>query len=609
MSDADFDRLWDRLREIDPANPIFQEIGADAGQAFSKRRHIIFMHSQSKVQGNEEFLQWAEDHSYSEYLVEDKLDGMSLELQYHEGLLRHAVSRGDGHIGDDLTHNVLRDDLLRDSLLQGAPLQLTEVFSGAVRGEVIMKKSIHLSKYSDKANCRNTVNGIMKRKDGKGVEDAELICYDLRHSSDSADAQLFSREDEKLSWLQAQGFQPVRYRICANPEEVLSYHAAIQEKRGGLDYEIDGLIVKPMLSDFQDSQRPRPERQVAFKFQPEEMETTLRDLKWMRSGHVYSPVGIVDKVQIAGTTVQRAMLVNMDEIERLGLRLQARVIMSKRGDIIPKIERVVSIPEDAQALPAPPAHCDSCGAAIEITATRVSCPNEGCPLRQRHRIDKWILVLGIRGFGRGIVSQLFDCGKLRCISDLYRLKREDILALPRFGEKLADKLLASLATRKNITLEQLIAGFDMTGIGELTAQQLIRAQFITLEQLRKAPVEELAAVDGIGEITAQALHAGLEEHREEMDFILSELNLSTPTMTAGKLHGKTFCFTGSLSSMGRKEAAELVKNAGGRVLAQVGKNLDYLVSKDAAPGGKKMLKAGELGITIVSEEEFLAMLS
>ncbi|MCI1209560.1 MAG: NAD-dependent DNA ligase LigA [Treponema sp.] len=609
ISDAAFDKLWDELKLLDPDNVLFRRIGSDSGN-FSKIRHIMPMGSQEKAADPEQFLDWVKKHTYAEYLVEYKLDGASLELQYRHGRLYRAVTRGDGIIGDDITANAKK--------MQGVRLQLTQTgrpvdFTGGVRGEVIMTHKIHDSFFSDKANCRNAANGLMKRKDGTGSENLTLITYDALAA---AGPQPFSDEEEKIHWLAACGFITVPLKICRTAEDVIAYRAQVMELRTDLDYDIDGLVVKERAINMEDARRARPDRQIAFKFSLEEAVSVIRSIEWSESGATYTPVAVFDPVELAGTTVKRASLANPDTIRSLGVGIGSRVVVVKRGEIIPKIESVVPDGGSAVIPPACPSVCTSCGTSLVDEGTRLYCPNRDCPKRILHQLFKWISVTDIRDLGDTLVRNLFKSGKLRSIADIYRLDLETLRpfflneqSLASEKESLgAQKVLRSIQAHRKISLPVFIAGFDIEGIGETTAEKLVAAGYDTLEKMLAAHEEEFAAVYGFAEIMARTAVKGLHENAAEMKALLESGIIELEEHPSdGALTGKLFCFTGELVSVKRTAAEKMVKDAGGGVKSTVTKDLSYLVTNDTASGSSKNRKAAELGIPVISEEQFLQL--
>jgi DNA ligase (NAD+) len=614
VSDAEFDRLWDELKALDPDNSLLKKIGADNTDGFPKARHLIPMGSQDKAANPGDFRGWAAKVQCPSYMVQYKLDGASLELQYKNGVLEQAVTRGDGTIGDNITPNALR--------MKGVVPRLDIPFSGGIRGEVVMTRDIWRKKYRDKANCRNAANGLMRRKDGAGCEDLSLITYDAAAADDS----YFTSELEKIAWLKDRGFTVTACREFSTAEEVIAYREEVSKDRAKLPYDIDGLVVKDMATDMADLRRARPEKQIAFKFELEEAVTVLRAVQWSESGATYTPIGIVDPVRLAGTTVQRANLNNPDMIRAMGLKLGSVVAVVKRGEIIPKIESLAA-PEQAARLLEKlrstaegeiveqdiefPGKCGSCGAALEDGGTRLFCPNPDCPKRLHHRLEKWISVLDIRELGEKLLRQLFDSGRVRHIGDLYTLSAEELADYERMGELSAAKVLRHIRSRRQLSLAAFIAGFDFEGVAELIMERVVQAGFDTMEKLRRATVEELAAVYGLGEITARTIHDGLVETAGEIDRVLAAGIISIAPPAAAEtqpLRGKSFCFTGELAAMKRGQAEEKVKALGGSAKSSVVKDLSYLVTNDPESGSAKNAKARSLGIPIINEEQFLALL-
>ena len=602
ISDEEFDALWDELASIDPANPIIASIGADRSDRWPKYRHRMIMGSLSKASDPESFLAWAAKVRYPLYLVQYKLDGASIELQYDEGGFARAVTRGDGVIGDDITPNAVR--------MNGVPNRLPEPFTGSVRGEVLMSKRVHASKYSDKANCRNAANCLMKRKDGQGVEDLDIVCYDAVGRLPTGEA--FSTEREKIAWLKRMGFNVVPTIECKSPEEIIVYRAKIMELRPTLEYDIDGLVVKGDRIDFEDMNKMRPELQIAFKFSPEEAVTTLIAVEWSESGTTVTPIGIVEPVRLAGTTVQRANLANPGIIRSMDLRIGSKVVITKRGEIIPKIESLVENPKDAIPIPIP-SHCSLCGAGLIDEDTRLYCPNAECPGKAYHRLEKWLSVIDIKDIGSTLLKRLFEAKRVVRIPDLYTLTMNDLISFERIGRKSAQKILRNIRERNEVSLSQFIAGFDIEGIGLLMAEKLIEAGHDTLDKILAASPADFEKIAGFAEISAKTLYEGLRLVEEDMrklvdsGYVRIRPPLPKTQRTANPVSGNSFCFTGELRSMKRSEAEKLVREKGGIIKSSVTKDLDYLVTNDPSSGSEKNRKAKELSIKIIDEEQFLEM--
>jgi DNA ligase (NAD+) len=505
--------------------------------------------------------------------------------------------------------------------MAGVVPELNIPFSGGVRGEVVMTREVWREKYQDKANCRNAANGLMRRKDGLGCEDLTLIAYD---ASAAGNDGFFQNEMEKIAWLKDRGFLAAETREFETADEVIDYRVQVAETRKFLSTDIDGLVVKDKTTDMADLRRARPERQIAFKFDLEVAVSVLRDVEWSESGATYTPIGVVDPVRLAGTTVQRANLNNPGMIRAMGLKIGSPVLVVKRGEIIPKIEGLASAePGDGTAAPPEaegpelrdiefPRKCGTCGADLEDGGTRLFCPNADCPKRLLHRVEKWVSVLDIRELGEKLIRQLFDRGRVRHIPDLYTLTAEELAEYDRMGELSAAKVTRHIMTPRRLSLAAFAAGFDLEGVGETIMEKVAASGFNTLEKLRSASVEDLANVYGLGEITARTIVSGLAETVAEMDGVLAGGIIAIappPEETAQPLRGYSFCFTGELASLKRSEAEERIRALGGAAKSSVVKDLSFLVTNDPESGSGKNAKARRLGVPILSEEDFLALLA
>jgi DNA ligase (NAD+) len=598
ISDEEFDQLWDELKALDPNNEVFTKIGVDFDTAFNKVRHVIPMNSQAKVTNSEEFNKWAQKMGYDLFITQFKLDGISVELQYFGGKFKYGVTRGDGLIGDDISNNALK-------MINFIP-EVNSEFTGAVRGEIVLTKDIFLTKYIDAKNARNMASGITKRKDGKGSEDLTIIVYDAISKNP---AFKFDNELEKLDWLEKFQFNVVDTHKFKTIREVINYRDEVMtSNREQLNIDIDGLVIKGIEIDLEDMMRARPNKQIAFKFDPEEVESTLIGVEWSESGANYTPVALIEPVSIAGTTVQRASLANPNLIAELNLKIGSKVIVSKRGDIIPKIERVVHTPLEAKTIQFP-STCNACNTPLVDEGTRLYCPNKNCSKRAYHRLLRWIKKLEVKNFGELILKQLFDSGKAKKIADLYRLEVSDLSRLDRVGERSAQKALDNLLAVKEIPLSKFVGGFDLENIGETLVEKVVSAGYDTLEKIRNATVHDLKRVELFADITANQFYNEFHALYSEMEQMLAtnKITIRRRKMGSNKLAGLTICFTGKLETMTRKEANDLVSEHGGTPKDGVVKNLSYLVT-NSDEKTSKYVKAQDQGSKIISEDKFLEMI-
>lgn len=608
ISDAEFDKLWDELKSLDPNNPILHKVGADSGN-FAKVQHVMPMGSQEKAANPEEFLAWANKHQYDQYLVEYKLDGASLELQYENGYLVRAVTRGDGSIGDDITANARKMRGVNAAIYKDGQLV---PFTGGIRGEVIMTHQVHKDYFSDKANCRNAANGLMKRKDGQGSEFLKLITYDALSTDGKS---YFTNEEEKIRWLMDCGFNVVKLVICKSPDRVIAYRAKVMEERKNIEYDIDGLVIKERKINLEDARRARPDHQIAFKFSLEEAVSTLRQVEWSINGGTYTPVAIFDEVELNGTRVQRASLANPDKMRQLGVRIGSHVVVVKRGEIIPKIESVVEEKDIVTSEIPFPCVCEVCGTKLIDEGSRLYCPNKECSKRVLHQLLKFQDVVDIRDLGTTLITDLFKDGRLKSISDIYSLSQEDLVPYFLNEESMeaekkslgAQKVYNSIQSHRNMKLATFVAGFDIEGIAESSAEKLVNAGFNTLEKLLAASEEQIAQVSGFAEIMAHTVVEGLAENAEEMKSLITSGTIILEAEGQGSLSGKSFCFTGELHSMKRADAEALVKKNGGSIKSSVTKDLSYLVTNDTTSGSSKNVKAAKFNIPIIDENAFLEL--
>jgi DNA ligase (NAD+) len=599
ISDAEYDLLEDQLKKLDPTNPILFQIGADSSELLEKKEHIIPMGSQDKVTNPIEFTKWAKSRSQDQYIVQFKLDGISIELQYKSGVFQCAVTRGNGIIGDDVTSNVMK--------MKGFVPKLQSRFTGGLRAEILLYHDIFDSKYSDKQNCRNAAAGIVRRKDGIGCKDLNLIFYDAISLDDDVN---FKNEMEKLKWMKNENLPTIKTKILKSTEEVIDVRENVMNNlRESLDYDIDGLVIKSNEIDLEDMRRSKPTKQVAFKFQSETTKTTVIDVKWSISGPNYTPIAIVEPVRLAGTTVSRASLANPNLVQEMGLKIGSEVLISKRGDIIPKIEEVIISPKLAKDITIPTV-CEVCDTKLINEGTRLYCPNECCPKRDYQRLQRWIWILGVKHFSEKLMlRKLFATGKVKYIADLYSLKVSDLTKFEGVKEVSARKALDNLFAVTEISLAKFIAGFNIENIGELLVKKVVDAGFDTLEKIKDASVREISGVEGFAEITAEYLLDGIEKVYPQMIDVLKTGRISIrQPLKVGKLKDLTFCFTGKLNKMTRSEAEALVLKEGGEPKNSVTKNLTYLVTNETTPTAK-YLKAKEQGTKIITEEQFLKLIT
>ncbi len=600
MSDKVFDSLWDELTELDPDNPILHKVGEDSGSIFKKAPHVLHMFSQQKCKEPSEFLDWISKHKVPKYLVQHKLDGASIELQYVDGNFVKAVTRGNGIIGDDVTQNFINNqDVPKKVVLNDKP------FNGGVRGEVLLFHTDFVTHFKDKANCRNAANGIMKRKDDEAAKFLHIIAYDAQ----STDGYMFDTETEKTVFLEYNGFRVVQTTYFDyNPEEIIKMRDRLGSSRfDQLEYDIDGLVIKCDKCDPEDVKRDRPDKQIAFKFSLDEAITTILDVEWSVSGRSRTPVAICQPVRLNGTTVRRANLCNLGLIRSMGAKIGSKVVMVKRGEIIPKIERVCETLPNARDIPIP-TRCDFCGSELHVTDTKIVCHNPVCPSTIYHRIERWCEVHKIYGLGLANIIKLYDSG-IKDIVDLYTHDNLEDLLISVLGEN-GRKIYPRIISSKKTNLAKVLQGFDMEYIGESTAKLLANGLSWDFNEFKtKLNIDNIIVLEGMSDISTINVLGSIIANMPILEKLVANLELEIPSAssTDSQLKGMNICITGELYSMPRSKMKELLESKGVKLQSGVSKTTDYLVCNSPS-GSSKYTTAVELGINIIDEHKLIELL-
>jgi len=631
ISDAEYDKLFRELQELEEKYPQFvtpdsptQRVGAPPAEEFRPVRHAIPMLSLQNCFSEEEFLEWDRrvrrllGGERPVYICEPKLDGLSVELVYENGVFTVGSTRGDGYVGEDVTRNLrtIRQIPLRLLPLDGEVPRLLEV-----RGEVYMEKEDfrRLNREREErgeppfANPRNAAAGSLRQLDPNITASRPLKAF--FYATGRVEGLEIRSQEELLTTLPKLGF-PVNplWRRCGTPEEAIQFYHQLLERRDELPYEADGVVVK--VNDF--SQREAlgevsraPRWAIAFKFPAEEATTRVLDIVVQvgRTGAL-TPVAILEPVEVSGVTVSRATLHNEDEIKRKDVRIGDWVVVRRAGEVIPEI--VKSIPERRTGKEREfrmPDRCPVCGGPVVRPPGEVihRCENLSCPARIKEAIRHFASrrAADIEGLGEKLVDQLVEKGLVKRISDLYHLKKEQLAALERMGEKSAQNLLDQLERSKGMSLARFIYALGIRYVGEHIAEVLAE-RFGSIDELARASYEELVEIPEIGPRIAQSIvdFFASEDNRrliEELKAVGIDPRAERPK-EKGPLAGKTFVFTGRLSDMTREEAKRLVESLGGKVASSVSRKVDYVVVGEDP--GSKLDRARALGIPTLSEEEF-----
>lgn len=597
VSDKVFDAWIDELKTLDPTNKAVTMIGAPVQPSeWKKAKHQIPMGSLNKVNTPNELLDWSKDKDCKSWFVAEKLDGLSIELIYENGKLVQAITRGTGGIeGEDITINVAR--------MGGVNSDLNEDFNGSLRGEIIMLKSIHKKHFADKANPRNAASGVSKRLDSVDVDKLNILFYQVLGDVD------FKTEEEQFKWLAKHKFDTPNFWVFNSALTVNVHWREYQDKyRDKLDYDIDGLVIRinDMAKQMSLGDKDlRPLGAIAFKFDNETRESTIRDIIWQvgNSGRL-TPVAVVDPVQLVGATVTRASLYNIAYIEELGLDIGAKVLVARANDVIPRIEELV---KGTGKTAKPPQWCPECGGFTKEDGENLLCYNtKHCRAQIIGRIKNWIKELNLLEWGDTLVEKLVDAKKVKTVADLYKLKVGDIANLDRLGDKTAKKCLDILWDNKEIPLEVFLGGLSIPMIGQSTIKAIMNAGCDTLEKFGQLGAAEFEMVPGVGPTKAKFLADGLKQNQKLILEIL-ENGALIKDKVFGTLTGKSICFTGAMKNK-RPVLEKMAAEAGGDVKSSVGKGLSYLVIADPNSTSSKAQAARKLGTKLISEEEFLDLI-
>lgn len=635
ITDAEYDQMYNELENLEKAHPEWitsdsptQRIGDQLLEGFTKVEHAEAMYSLGNAFNEEEvgaFIQRVQNQTEQEveFMVECKIDGLAIALTYENGTFVRGATRGDGTVGEDITTNL--------RTIRSLPLKLKDPVSVEVRGEAYMPKDVFKQLNDEReetgevpfANPRNAAAGGLRQIDPKAVSKRRLnmFLYSALYNDDfdvESQAELF----EQLQFL---GFRtnPLR-KLCKNQTEVMDFIHQLEEERHDLPYEIDGIVIK--VNDVALQQQlgytvKAPRWAIAYKFKADIAETKLNEVEWTvgRTG-VVTPTAVMDPVQLAGSTVQRASLHNVDLIEALDVRIGDTVEIHKAGDIIPEIVSVVMSqrPEDSQPLPIPTT-CPRCDAELVRLNEEVAlrCVNPLCPAQKLAKMIHFSSrnAMNITGLGDKIMEHLINQALVSDPSDLYTLEQEDFLTLPNTKEKSATKYHNAIEKSKSNSLERLLFGLGIRHVGSKAAR-LISEKFRKIEAIQKASTEDIETIDGIGPMISQAIveYFDMDESNELIQR-LQEAGVNTDYLGVvpeeidlkdNFFANQTVVLTGSMETLTRGEAKKRLENLGAKVTGSVSKNTNYLVAGEAA--GSKLTKAQELGIAIMNEETFLEKL-
>lgn len=636
LTDAEYDRLMVRLREIEaeypdsiPADSPTQRVGGRASSQFAEVKHLQPLLSLGNAFSEDELRAFDERvrgglpaGSKVEYVMEPKIDGLACSLIYENGKLVRAATRGDGVTGENVTANVRTIRTVPLALKVPEGEEMPELLD--VRGEVYMPRHEFMRLNEERAergesefaNPRNAAAGSLRQLDPQITASRSLSFFAYYLVGEGAKP----KHGDSLDELKKYGLKVNSHKVVNSIEEAIELVHDFDTKRGSLPFDTDGAVIKVndvYQQNILGATGKDPRWAIAFKYPPEQAETTLEDIDWRvgRTG-VLTPTAILTPVKLSGSVISRATLHNEDFIKSKDIRIGDRVIINKAGEIIPEVLRVVLDKRGEEVKPVEiPSKCPECGWSVERQGAEaaIRCTNPHCPALGREGLIHFVSrdAMNIEGCGPSVINQLIDAGLVRDAADLYSLKREELLQLERMGEKSADNLLAALENSKANQLDKLLFALGIRHVGAKVAR-ILALEFGSIDKLLEAEAEQLAAIRDIGGKIAESVVTWMSvpTNRDLLERLQAaglDMTFTAPeTSQENPFFGKTLVFTGTMPTLGRAEAKTMAQDVGAKVSGSVSKKTDYVIA--GAEAGSKLEKAEQLGVKVIDEAEFLRML-
>jgi DNA ligase (NAD+) len=623
MSDAEFDKLYDEFKLQYPNDPFLKTVGSQIPKAseWEKATHKIPMGSLNKVTNEDEFDKWAQSVNGKGYVASEKLDGISIDLEYEDGKLVKAITRGDGEIGEDITVNVVRMQDAKETILG---------FTGSVRGEIILKQGdfetinvIQKQRGEEPLkNLRNGASGIAKKRNGQYSEYASVIYFDITGEYDTKEDKFLAIGDLGLPTSYIGLYRTSNIKEQDIIDLISQYEDQI---RGNLPYEIDGIVIE--INDVKHfnelgEKNNRPKGAVAYKFSSLKKETKVLDVTWQlgKSGTL-TPVAELEPVEMGGVTVKRASLHNLENFKNLELSKMTEVLVSRRNDVIPYVEQVITYQRGSLPFELP-SECPVCGETPVEKGKFLECPNPVCDGAKIGDLKKWVSVTEMQSLGIGgkTLEKLYYDDFIYEPGDLYTLEADEVEYIEGFGKRSAEKIVNIIQSKKELPLSKFIGGLNIRNFSTSMVELLVENGHDTLDKLYELNLDELVSIKGIEDTTAKAFLNGINEKRGVIKALLEAgvtiiKNQGIEMSTNGNLNGKSFCFTGGVQAIDengdrykRDKLHDLVVKNGGLIMTSVRNGLDYLVQADPSSQSSKTKKAESFGVEIISDVQFLEMI-
>jgi DNA ligase (NAD+) len=622
ITDEEFDLLKDRFKKLYPTDEFLKQIGAPVRVTeWKKAQHSIPMTSLNKVNLVDEFIKWSNEIGDKNYVIMDKCDGISIAINYNNGILVKAITRGDGQIGEDITNNVVRMKNVRVNIPR---LYNHPGFTGSFRGEInlfnddfeLLNNSLRLQNEKTMSNPRNAASGIAKKYSGEHSEYLTVLYYDCTGN--------WNTEEEKLKWIESQGLKTCFWTKCSTDECIKIYNDYELSKRAKTNYDIDGLVIRAnniALQKHHGMLGENPKAQIAWKFTSMKAQTEIIDIDWSRGNNMrITPVAILNPVKLGGVMVKRASLHNMDIFNSFNLGRGDIVLVKRANDVIPQICEVIK--HNSNIKFKPPLSCPQCKEELVQDDKNLICPNTQCRGVLLGNLNKWVDSLDIMDISEKTLELLYNVDMVREPADLYKLTIENVADLQGMGEKSATTLVNHIDAKKELDLATFIDGLNIPNFSKSRCELLIGAGFDTLEKQQAAKEKDLCNVKGVDVKVAESIVYGLSAKKITINNLLKVITIIEPkqkeqvVMSSNKLKGHLVCFTGGINRINeetnkeytRPQMWELVEKNGGVVEKSVTKNTTDLVMADPSSNSSKVLKARDKGVNILSEVSFFKLI-
>jgi len=623
MDDHTYDTLEDILRKQNPYHRIFTKAGTSSFvTGFDKKNHSMPMGSLNKVNKKDDLVHYFELKKIPDntgFVVQPKCDGISLEIVYQNGKMVEAITRGDGQIGDVITQNVVK--------MKNFVPKFKDNFTGSVRFEIVMldqdfkklneiigNRPVKEGGSTSTGECfysnsRNAVSGISQRLDGKFSEFCSLYADDIYNlqKGDTQRAKIFQTEQEKIDFLNYNGFTAVENKVCSNFDQIENiYQEFLNKKRKIYQFEIDGLVIKINNQKIQHElgvKNNRPKGQLAYKFPARSSQTRIININWQVGPMgTITPVAEVDPIEISGAVITFASLANYDLIKEKNINVDDIVKIQRRGDVIPHIEHVVTKVNSGHIIA--PTICPSCGTKLITDNKFLRCPNiKNCPAQILGSLKLFCDTLEIKGISDKTIDKLYQAKLLRLPGDFYNLKISNFENLAGLGTKSGTNIINEIQNKKTLTLKQILDAAIIPSFSSQRIIQLINAGFDTSEKILNINIDQLEALPGIQITLAQKIYQGIQDRKDFITSILAHVDTHTRAFLPSKLKNLSFTITGSLNRP-RKEIEDQIISLGGQLASSVSKNTDYLITNETESTSSKFINAKKFGTKIITEAEF-----